>query len=140
MCVCRQLIRVVCLARGGEQEKDSAAVIILGLEMIDDDGYAMAKSQCSIWDCCGTGNLDLKSGLHEEDLCQWPWNLRPGTRTWTLDLGPGARGVEAWTWTLALEQPRVEATAHPRGGEEMTLIHALKLAPPTPQHQPAMIG
>lgn len=43
-CVCRQLIRVGCFGKGGEQEKDSAAVIILGLEMIDDDDYAMAKS------------------------------------------------------------------------------------------------
>lgn len=71
------------------------------------------------------------------NLGSWTLDLRPWTSNLDLRPGPGARGVEAWA---LLEQPRFEATAHTRGGREMTLIHALKLAPPTPQHQPAVIG
>lgn len=77
----RQLIRVGCFGKGGEQEKDSAAVIILGLEMIDDDDYAMAES--SMFHLGLLRNWKPRSGadpaggggsLTDLDLGPWTWS------------------------------------------------------------------
>lgn len=53
------------------------AVIILGLEMIDGDDYAMAKSQCSMWDCES-----------------WSWSPRSGVGL--CDSRPATLGPQSW--------------------------------------------